>query len=171
MLLNFRVSNFRSINEMVELSMIPSDLKNPINVINKTNPQATKNKDYYALTSAAIYGPNASGKSNIIRALFDFKTFVQNSTDKKPNEFIELFNPFKMSAECLKKASFFSIDLLIENTIYVYSVEVLKNEVLKESLFSFPKGLKVKVFERNNQEIIKGNGYEGIFETIKKRTN
>ena len=136
MLLNFRVSNFRSINEMVELSMVPADSKNPVNIIKKTNPQATKNKDYYALTSAAIYGPNASGKSNIIRALFDFKTFVQNSTDKKPNEFIELFDPFKMSAECFKKPSFFSIDLLIENILYVYSVEVFKNEVLKESLFS-----------------------------------
>lgn len=171
MLLNFRVSNFRSINEMVELSMIPSDLKNPINVIKKTNLQATKNKDYYALTSAAIYGANASGKSNIIKALFDFKTFVQNSTDYKPNEFIELFNPFKLSATCLKKPSFFSIDLLIENILYVYSVEVFNNKVLKESLFSFPKGLKVKVFERDHKEITKGNGYEGIFESIKQRTN
>ncbi len=171
MLLNFRVSNFRSINEMVELSMVPSDLKNPVNVIKKTNPEATKNKDYYALTSAAIYGPNASGKSNIIKALFDFKTFVENSTDNKPNEFIEVFNPFKMSTESLKKPSFFSIDLLIENTLYTYSVEVFRNEVLKESLFSFPKGLKVKVFERNRQEITKGNGYEGIFESIKQRTN
>ncbi len=170
MLLNFRITNFRSINEMVELSMIPSDLKNPVNRIIKTNPNATKNKDFYGLTSAAIYGPNASGKSNIIRALYEFKEFVKNSTDNKPNDSIPLFNPFKLNKKNINNPSSFSIDILIDNVLYVYSFEVFRNEILNESLFFYPKGLQVKVFERNRQEFIKGNGYEGIFETIKQRT-
>lgn len=170
MLLNFRIANFRSINEMVELSMIPSDLKNPVNRIIKTNPNATKNKDYYGLTSAAIYGPNASGKSNIVRSLDDFQRFLKYSTDNKPNDIIKLFDPFKLNDKSLKKPSFFSIDILIHSVLYVYSIEVFSNEILKESLFFYPKGLQVKVFERNRQDIIKGNGYEGIFETIRQRT-
>lgn len=170
MFLNFRVSNFRSINEMVELSMIPSDLKNSVNVIKKTNPEATKNKDYYGLTSAAIYGANASGKSNIIRALYEFIEFVRVSTDNKPKEGILVYTPFKLNKENSQKPSCFSIDLLIENVLYTYSVEVLHTEIITESLYFFPKGLKVKVFERNRQEFNKGNGYEGIFETIKQRT-
>lgn len=170
MLLNFRIANFRSINEMVELSMIPSDLKNPLNVIKKTNPEATKNKDYYALTSSAIYGPNASGKSNIIRALYEFKEFVRTSTDNKPNDTISLFNPFKLNKKNINKPSFFSIDLFILDVLYTYTIEVTRDEIFYESLFSYPKGLKVKVFERFRKELIKGNGYEGIFETIKQRT-
>lgn len=170
MLLNFRITNFRSINEMVELSMIPSDFKNPVNRIIKTNPNATKNKDYYGLTSAAIYGPNASGKSNVIRALYDFQKFVSNSTDNKPSENISLYNPFKLNDESLKMPSCFSIDILIENVLYIYSIEVFNQAIVKESLLFFPKGLQVKVFERNGQDFIKGNGYEGIFETIKQRT-
>jgi AAA15 family ATPase/GTPase len=170
MLLNFRITNFRSINEMVELSMIPSDLKNPVNRIIKTNPNATKNKDYYGLTSAAIYGPNASGKSNIIRALDEFVSFVNRSTDNKPNDVITLYNPFKLNKENLEKPSCFSIDILIENVLHTYSIEVVRKEVIRESLFFYPKGLKVKVFERNGQEFTKGNGYEGIFENIKQRT-
>lgn len=170
MLLNFRITNFRSINEMVELSMIPSDLKNPVNRIIKTNPNATKNKDYYGLTSAAIYGANASGKSNIVKALSDFVDFVTKSTDNKPNDSINLYNPFKLNDESLEKPSCFSIDILIENILYIYSIEVFNQAVVKESLFFSPKGLQVKVFERNGQEFIKGNGYEGIFETIKQRT-
>ncbi len=170
MLLNFRITNFRSINETVELSMIPSDLKNPVNRIIKTNPNATKNKDFYGLTSAAIYGPNASGKSNVIRALDDFKRFIIDSTDNKPNQNIDLFSPFKLNKESLQKPSCFSVDLLIDSVLHIYSVEVLRNEILKESLFIYPKGVKVKVFERNRQEFKKGNGYEGIFETIKQRT-
>ncbi|WP_244283574.1 AAA family ATPase [Flavobacterium hercynium] len=155
---------------MVELSMVPSDLKNPVNSIKVTNPEATKNKDYYALTSAAIYGPNASGKSNIIKALGDFREYVRNSTDNKPNEAISLYEPFKLSEKSLRNPSFFSIDMLIGNVLYTYSIEVFEKEVIKESLFFYPKGLKVKVFERNRQEFYKGNGYEGIFETIKQRT-
>lgn len=171
MLLNFRVANFRSINEMVELSMVPSDLKNQVNVIHRTNPNATKNKDYYGLTSAAIYGANASGKSNIVRGLFEFFEFVKNSTDRKPNEIIKLYNPFKLSKLNLEKPSFFSIDLLIDSVLYTYSIEVINNRILNEELIFFPKGIKVKIFERNSQDIKKGNGYEGIFETIKQRTN
>lgn len=170
MLLNFRITNFRSINETVELSMIPSDLKNPVNRIIKTNPNATKNKDYCGLTSAAIYGANASGKSNIIRALHEFKECIRNSTDNKPNDPIKLFNPFKLCKKNMLKPSCFSIDILIQNVLHTYSIEVYQNEVKRESLFFYPKGLKVKVFERNEQEFYKGNGYEGIFETIKQRT-
>jgi AAA15 family ATPase/GTPase len=155
---------------MVELSMIPSDLKNPVNRIIKTNPNATKNKDYYGLTSAAIYGPNASGKSNIVMALSDFIYFVEKSTDNKPNENINFYNPFKLNRESLNEPSCFSIDLLIENVLYTYSIEVFNKVVVKESLLFSPKGVQVKVFERNGQEFTKGNGYEGIFETIKLRT-
>ncbi|HQF48393.1 MAG TPA: ATP-binding protein [Flavobacterium alvei] len=155
---------------MVELSMIPSDFKNPVNRIIKTNPNATKNKDYYGLTSAAIYGPNASGKSNIVKALGAFRNFVKNSTDNKPNDTIKLYNPFILCKGNVLKPSCFSIDFLINNVLHIYSIEVFQKEIIAESLFYFPKGLKVKVFERKKQEFSKGNGYEGIFETIKQRT-
>ncbi|MDP5200937.1 ATP/GTP-binding protein [Flavobacterium sp. DG2-3] len=150
--------------------MIPADLKNSANVIKKINPDATKNKDYYGLTSAAIYGPNASGKSNIIRALHEFKEYIRNSTDNKPNDTIKLFNPFHLCEANMLKPSSFSLDILIENVLHTYSVEVFQKKVMNESLFFYPKGLKVKVFERNEQTFNKGNGYEGIFETIKQRT-
>jgi AAA15 family ATPase/GTPase len=150
--------------------MVPADLKNSTNVIKKTNPEATKNKDFYALTSAAIYGPNASGKSNIIKALFTFKEYIRSSTDNKPNDPIKLFDPFKLCKKNILEPSCFSIDILIEDVLHTYSVEVLEKEVFYESLFFYPKGIKVKVFERKRQEFHKGNGYEGIFETIKQRT-
>lgn len=170
MFLNFRIANFRSINHMVELSMIPNDLRNSTNIISESNPNATKNKDYFGLTSAAIYGANASGKSNIIKALEDFREFVVDSTDKKPNESIELFNPFKLNKENLEKPSSFSIDLVIEKVLYSYSIDVFKNQILNENLYFYPKGIKTKVFVRNNQDFSKGNGYEGAFEIIKDRT-
>lgn len=171
MFLNFRVKNFRSINETLELSMIPNDLKDKKNIIYRTNLKATKNKDYYALTSTAIYGANASGKSNIVKALFEFRYFVLNSTDNKPKNIIRLYDPFKLKEENLNEPSCFSIDFLIENIQYTYSIEVLSNQVLKEDLVYYPKGIKLKIFEREKQNIFKRKGYEGVFETIKQRTN
>ena len=171
MLLNFRVANFRSINEMVVLSMVPSDIKNQMNVIHRTNPNATKNKEYYGLTSAAIYGANASGKSNIIKALSEFMSFIIHSSETKPNEAIKLYKPFRLNDQNIEKPSIFSIDLLVDDIKYKYYFEINNKNVLKEELNFYPKGLKVKIFERNNQNIIKGNGYDGVFETIKQRTN
>lgn len=171
MLLNFRVANFRSINEMVVLSMVPSDIKNQMNVIHRTNPNATKNKEYYGLTSAAIYGANASGKSNIIKALSEFMSFIIHSSENKPNEAIKLYKPFRLNDQNIEKPSIFSIDLLVDDIKYKYYFEINNKNVLKEELNFYPKGLKVKIFERNNQNIIKGNGYDGVFETIKQRTN
>lgn len=170
MLLNFRVANFRSINEMIELSMVPNDLKNQVNVIHRTNPNATKNKDYYGLTSAAIYGANASGKSNIIKAFYEFQRFISNSTDNKPFDQIKLYSPFKLIPENLGKPSCFSIDIVLNDVLYNYSIEVLGYIIVKENLYVYPKGIKVKVFERDLQEITKGNGYDGVFEIIKQRT-
>lgn len=171
MFLNFRVANFKSINEMVELSMIPSDLKNSNNITTRANPKALKNNEYFGLTSSVIYGANASGKSNVIRSFYEFRNFVLNSTDNKPNAIIDLHSPFKLNDSNQSKPSFFSIDFILNNVLYTYSIKVFNNEVLNEDLIFFPKGLKVKIFQRNKQNFIKGNGYDGVFETIKLRTN
>ena len=171
MLLNFRVANFRSINEMVVLSMVPSDIKNQMNVIHRTNPNATKNKEYYGLTSAAIYGANASGKSNVIKALFEFVSFITFSSDNKPNDLIKMYIPFKLNSDNLKRPSSFSIDFILNGIFYSYEISVFENKIIDEILTYQPKGKDVKIFNRKEQEIARGNGFEGVFELVKQRTN
>ena len=171
MLLNFRITNFRSINETVELSMVPSDFKNKKNIFKIINHNATKNKDNYALTSSAIYGANASGKSNVIKALFEFVSFITFSSDNKPNDVIKMFIPFKLNSDNLKRPSRFSIDFVLKNVFYSYEISVFENKIIDEVLFYQPKGKDVKIFSRKEQEIIRGNGFEGVFELIKQRTN
>ena len=72
MLLRFEVSNFRSISEPVELSMVAVDDDRP----------AVRRFDLLSepvLTAAGIYGPNASGKSNVVEALAWLSAAVQQS--------------------------------------------------------------------------------------------
>lgn len=76
MLIEFSVANYLSFKDKVTLNMVASNDKTlPDNLI--PSAQGTK---YSLLKSVAIYGPNASGKSNLIRA-FDFmRWFVINSS-------------------------------------------------------------------------------------------
>lgn len=75
MLIEFSVSNFRSIRERQTLSLVASsDMKHlPQNVI------AGENEELHLLRSAVIYGPNAAGKSNLLRALESLRQLVQSS--------------------------------------------------------------------------------------------
>ena len=65
MLLRFSVENFKSIQSRQQLSMLPSKVsRHPEHVIS-----ATSRNDLAALKTAVIYGANASGKSNLIKAM------------------------------------------------------------------------------------------------------
>ena len=69
MLISFKIKNFLSIKDEIELSLDSTS--------SKSNPQNVfKAGTYSLLKSCAIYGPNASGKSNIIKAFFFFGALV-----------------------------------------------------------------------------------------------
>lgn len=77
------------------------------------------------LKSAIIFGPNASGKSNLIKALRTFKNLILKD-DKKEN-------PFPTYANNQNSINF-SITILMQNNIYRYSVSYYANEIVKEHL-------------------------------------
>jgi len=170
MILNFRVSNYKSIKEEIELSLIPSNVKGGNNVITIINSKAERNNIYKALTSVGIYGANASGKSNLIEAFYEFRKMVYESSENKPDQVIEAFKPFKLNDDSLKKATTFAMDFVINNIIYMYNIAFNSEVIVEEKLVYYPKGRELKIFEREYQEIKKGNGYKGIFESVKERT-
>jgi hypothetical protein len=143
MLLRFQVSNHRSISEPVELSMIAVDEDRP----------ATRRFDLLSepvLTTAGIYGPNASGKSNVLEALAWLSVAVGRSL-RAWEEFIPR-EPFKFG-DWPEKPSVYAVDLVVEGVRYSYQVELDELEVLSESLYSYPKRQPRQVFEREGTEI------------------
>ena len=78
-LLQFTVGNFRSFHQERTFSMIPSSIQD----IPKNNVIVTEQYKY--LTSAAVYGANSSGKSNLIMALAIMKSVVLNSVKNGDN--------------------------------------------------------------------------------------
>jgi hypothetical protein len=71
-LIRFEVANFRSVLEPVELSMVAIDRHRP-------EARDVPNLGESLLTVAGIYGPNASGKTNVIAAMAWLQTAVRDS--------------------------------------------------------------------------------------------
>jgi uncharacterized protein len=78
MLIEFSVGNYRSFKEVVTFSMVAAPIVVGDNPINRNN-LFSATKEINLLKSAAIYGANASGKSNLVRAISFMKEFTINS--------------------------------------------------------------------------------------------
>ncbi|MDD3394294.1 MAG: ATP-binding protein, partial [Anaerotignum sp.] len=89
MLLEFRVSNYKSFKEELCFSLIPAPKQKGLDY--SVLKEKMNKKIYKGLSSAVIYGPNASGKTNIVGAMDSFKAIVlrghiRNADDKSnPN--------------------------------------------------------------------------------------
>jgi hypothetical protein len=143
MLLRFEVSNHRSILEPVELSMIAVD----------EDRRAARRFDLLTervLAIAGIYGPNASGKSNVLEALTWLSIAVGQSLrawDKIiPRE------PFKFG-HGPDAPSWYEVEMVVRGVRYVYRIDVDDSTVLFESLSSYPERRRRVLFEREGLDV------------------
>ncbi|MEA3449558.1 MAG: AAA family ATPase [Patescibacteria group bacterium] len=164
MILNFKVKNYRSIKDKISL-----DLQATSDKTMKEDATFTVG-NVSLLKSAAIYGPNASGKSNILKAYFVFRMMIleslmrANAPAELPNEF------FKLSSKTENKASFFEMTFLLGEDAYVYGFEISKEKIFKEWLKQ-EKGKKI-LFSRENQEIESNKNYfQEASAVLKKQTS
>ncbi len=143
MLVEFTVNNFKSIRDTVKFSMLTSS---------KDEGNYFEKRKYKLLKSAIIYGANASGKSNFLRAMAFMSKFVLNkykiiqSIDKLPHE------PFRLSTETEDASSSFEIVFFIENIKYRYGFEIDNELIYSEWLYADEKGKEAKLFYRDVEE-------------------
>ncbi len=159
MLIQFTVGNYRSFKDPVTLSMVAANLKAKDETLDENNTFAATPK-LRLLKSAALYGANASGKSNLVKALKFMRDFVINSAresqagDRIPVE------PFRLSTETENAPSFFEIVFLLEGVKYRYGFEVDAEKVHSEWLFYTPKTKEVELFSREDSEISYSAGFK-----------
>ncbi len=148
MILEIRLSNFYSIKEEVVLDLEAA----------KINTERARNlKHHFAqvgrneiLKSVALYGANASGKSNIIKAIRFCATMVYNSHNHNENVIFN-FKPFKFEGLSHKPSTFF-ICFLADGIEYEYSFSLIQKGIWTEELYFFPKGKRAKVFSRDERK-------------------
>lgn len=164
MLIEFSVGNYRSFKEKVTFSMVAANLVAKDKKLDENNVFAV-NEDLKLLKSAAIYGANASGKSNLAKALAFMANFMINSSRETQSIDEIAVEPFILSSETEDKPSFFELVFLIDDQQYRYGFEADHENIVSEWLFYVPKVRETNLFERQLNTIkmsktYKANGIE-----------
>ena len=156
MVLEIRLENFFSINEEVVLDMRAARIQTKKAVELESNTFACN--DERMLKSVAIYGANASGKSNVIKAIRACVQMIFESHNYNENTIFG-FTPFKFGG--LEKPSRFLIRFLLDGIEYEYSFSMTQLEIITEELYYYPHGRRSLVFARDER---KGPDKKNIYE-------
>ncbi|MEA5520136.1 ATP-binding protein [Limnoraphis robusta] len=155
MLIEFSVENYRSIREKITFSLVASE---DIETLPENTFAVPGTDEIRLLKSAVIYGPNAAGKSNLVRAMYTLKNIVRNSAtgmrgsrDKLPVE------PFRLDSEYSKKPTLFELIFIYEEVRYEFGVSLDQERVYEEWLIAYfdneQQNLYERIFNPDNQEL------------------
>ena len=170
MLIGFSVGNYKSFKETVTLSMVVSSITEDDRELDENNLFQINHK-LNLLKSAAIYGANASGKSNFVAAINFMKWFVLNSSkETQVSEAIDI-EAFRLSTETETEPSFFEIVFRLEDKNFRYGFEVNTEQVVAEWLFQTDDRAEKMLFERDFDDFILDNFSEGQGISDKTRSN
>jgi AAA15 family ATPase/GTPase len=154
MLISFSVENYKSIREKITLDLECAS--------GKELPETTMTyRDNRYNKLAAIYGPNASGKSNLIDAISMMKTFVEASISIAPTT-VFTYLPFAFDPHCAQKPTSFDLLFTKGGILYDYSFSYNHTSVVKEELSYSPNGRTTLIYSRNEKgEYRYGSSGEG----------
>ena len=143
MLLQFSIKNYKVFKEEQIFSMLAAGYKEHMAT------HTTTAKKHRVLKTAALYGPNASGKSIFFKALNFFKGFVVNSSKESVAQDAIPTDPFRLHTNTAQAPSEFEIIFVHNNLEYRYGFIVDTQKVQEEWLFVKNKR-EVPYFHRTN---------------------
>lgn len=162
MLIQFRVENHRSLRDEQLLSLAASGDKADGHVLRPGGVGEA------LLPVIAIYGANASGKSNVLDALGFLRFAVVDSqrawdVDRTPHD------PFRLSSKA-KQPSLYEVDIVVDGVRFRYGFQLSASRVEEEWLFAWPHGRKATWYEREGDEFEFGKSLHGENEVIRSLT-
>ncbi|MBD2042813.1 AAA family ATPase [Microcoleus sp. FACHB-672] len=170
MLIEFSVGNYRSFKEQVTFSMVAANIVSKDKSLDTTNVFAI-DQELKLLKSAAIYGANASGKSNLAKAVDFMKWFMINSSKETQSTEKIGVETFRLSTETEGTPSYFELVFLMGERKYRYGFKITQERVISEWLFYVPKVKETKLFERNLDKIKTFKNYNANGIQQKTRSN
>ncbi|MCK5538205.1 ATP-binding protein [bacterium] len=145
MLVRFNFNNYKSYRDNNEFSMLAGRVRKYSHHLLNTKKSKLK-----LLRLGLLYGKNASGKSNFVKAINTSKNIIIQGLKQG-----DLYNKhFRLNKKYFNKSTTFQYELLIEDKLYSYgfTVQLNKNLILKEWLYELKKDSEKKIFERNNDK-------------------
>lgn len=141
MLIRFTVENFLSFKDEVEFSMVAGRTRRHKEHI-ITNG---KKGDIRLLKAAVVYGANASGKSNLIKAMSFARDLIVKGTTGRQRIRV---NPYRFDVETVNAPSKFQFEIRCSDKTFCYGFEVDKTRVHSEWLYEIRSTSKNRYFER-----------------------
>ncbi|WP_334190690.1 AAA family ATPase, partial [Noviherbaspirillum sp.] len=145
MLVEFRIKNFRSLRDEQVLSLVASKDK----TLQDTHTLVTSIKAVPTLLrSAAVYGANASGKSNLIKALQYMRGVVAESAVIQPGQTFSV-QPFRLDDKSASEPTEFEVTFLLDGVRYQYGFALTSQRVVSEHLLVYKAFKPQRWFERH----------------------
>ncbi|PFH69635.1 hypothetical protein CN944_29445 [Bacillus thuringiensis] len=142
MLVQFTIENFRSIQEETTFSMQTAPY---LKRLKSSNTLMTEPVNL--LKSALIFGANGSGKTNLFKAIETLKGILLNFERKKNTKLP--FQPFKMVSNHEASFTTFEIILMIDGTLFKYTLKYNEEFIQQESLVKVRKSTDYVIFSRD----------------------
>ena len=145
MLVEFRTKNFRSLRDEQVLSLVASTDKtlldtHALNTGLKAAP--------HLLKSAVVYGANASGKSNLIKAMQYMRGVVLESAALQPGQTFDRLQPFKLDATSASQPTEFEVTFTLDGVRYQYGFAMNTQRIVSEQLLVYKAFKPQRWFER-----------------------
>ncbi len=161
MLIQFSVANCLSFNEKTTLEFFASKDRNLKEQLWMSESRYIPN----ILKAAFIFGPNAGGKSNLIKAFYYAKSIVLGEPNPLRNRTIY----FKLCPDCAQKPIFFEFEMLIKRKIYRYGFEIKEGVISREWLWNINSTGEHKVYERTFDKLQKNKiGYGDNYKVLQQ---
>lgn len=146
MLVEFRIKNFRSLREEQVLSLVASSDKTLLD----THTVSTGLKAApHLLKSAVVYGANASGKSNLIKALQYMRSVVMESAALQPGQTFDRLPPFKLDKVSGNMPTEFEATFILDGVRYQYGFAMNSQRIVSEQLLVYKAFKPQRWFERH----------------------
>ena len=182
MLVEFQVQNVYSFNQKQVFSMVASSATQEVMEELNTLPVGQFGIDKL-LSSAAVFGANASGKSNLVSALALFRNCVLRSLSSNEENLLSRVTPFILKPNFYDMPSEFEVSFVVEQKLYRYGLAIEDGEITEEWLFWNANKRETELFHREGQKIkFNANSFseaedfvvkqdDGSFEVDKTRKN
>lgn len=147
-IISFKAKNFKSYKDEMEFSFraLNSDFRSE----NYHKVELSNGETIRLLNSAVIYGANASGKSNIIWAMFALLSYIRSSREHDPSDTLR-YEPFMLSTQTATSPIFLSIEFVADMEIYSYNISYTKERFVSESLICSSRN--ITYFSRSYDEV------------------
>ncbi len=153
-LARFEAANIRSFRDPVELSMVATRLAEPgaARTVRANDRGATVR----LLPVACVFGANASGKSNVLRAMADMRGCVLHSFRSGDLDTPVPRSPFRLDVNSPTQPTRFAVDLILDGVRHEYGFVYDDERFIEEWAYSYPRAKQTVLFEREGMKISHG---------------